>query len=109
VARVRYTRQAEADLDSIGEYTLTRFGPRQYDLYMDGLEEHCRRVAETPVLGRPYRRPPYEWSRYVSHVVYFRRMDEGGIVVVRILGKGMLPELHFDPDTDDVPDADEQG
>jgi plasmid stabilization system protein ParE len=38
VAQVRYTRQAEADLDSIGEYTLTRFGARQYDLYMDGLE-----------------------------------------------------------------------
>jgi plasmid stabilization system protein ParE len=80
VTRVRYTRQAEDDLDSIGEYTLSTFGSRQYDVYMDGLEAHCRRLAETPVLGRPYRLPPYQWSRYVSHVVYFRRKDGGDIV-----------------------------
>jgi plasmid stabilization system protein ParE len=101
VTRVRYTRQAEDDLDSIGEYTLSTFGSRQYDVYMDGLEAHCRRLAETPVLGRPYRLPPYQWSRYVSHVVYFRRKDGGDIVVVRILGKKMNAKLHFEPLRDD--------
>jgi toxin ParE1/3/4 len=107
VARFRNTRAAGADLLSIGEYTLTNFGPLQYDEYMDGLQAHCQQLAEHSVLGRPYLRPPYQWSRYVSHVVYFRRDDQGDIVIVRILGKRMLPELHLDPERDD-PDEDDQ-
>jgi hypothetical protein len=33
--------------------------------------------------------------------VYFRRDDDVDIVIVRILGKKMLPELHLDPTRDD--------
>jgi plasmid stabilization system protein ParE len=73
---------------------------------MDGLEAYCQRLAEEPILARPYRRPPYHWSRYVSHVVYFRREDDGNVVVVRILAKKMLPELDLDPARDD-PDEDD--
>ncbi len=107
MAAFRYTRAARSDLLSIGRYTLNRFGPLQYDVYMDGLDDYCRKLAETPVLGRPYRRPPYEWARYVSHVVYFRREESGDIIVVRVLGKKMLPEFHFDPERDDEPEEDE--
>lgn len=106
MARFRHTRAARADLLSVGEYTLSNFGPLQYDEYMGGLETYCQRLAEEPILARPYRRPPHQWSRYVSHVVYFRREDDGNVVVVRILGKKMLPELHLDPPRDD-PDEDD--
>jgi plasmid stabilization system protein ParE len=43
----------------------------------------------------------------VSHVVYFRRQDDGDIVVVRVLGKSMLAELHFRSSRDDEPGEDE--
>jgi hypothetical protein len=36
--------------------------------------------------------------------VYFRRKDDGEIIVVRILHKRLLPELHFDPTRDDEED-----
>jgi plasmid stabilization system protein ParE len=106
VAGVRYTHAARADLLSIGDFTLDTFGPVQYDVYMDGLAAYCQQLAATPVLGRPHK-PPYQWSRYVSHVVYFRRKDDADIVVVRILHKSMLPELHLDPSRDDEPDDDQ--
>jgi plasmid stabilization system protein ParE len=81
---------------------------RQAVRYLTGLDAYFARLADMPVLGRPYRQPPYRWSRYVSHVVYFRRKDDGDIVVVRILGKRMSPELHLDPNRDDESDEDEQ-
>ena len=106
VAEYRFTNAARSDLRCIGQYTLDNWDLRQYDEYIGGLETYCQRLADMPVLGRPYRRPPYQWSRYVSHVVYFRRKDDGDIVVVRILDKKMKPELHFDPSTDDDFDED---
>ena len=102
-ARLSLHECSPLDLRSIGAYTLQTFGLVQYETYMGGLAGCCQRLAETPILGRPYR-GPYQWSRYVSHVVYFRRKDDGEIIVVRILHKRLLPELHFDPTRDDEED-----
>jgi plasmid stabilization system protein ParE len=62
VARFRLTRAARADLLSIGESTLSNFGPLQYDEYMGGLEAYCQRLAEEPILARPYRPLPATWG-----------------------------------------------
>jgi toxin ParE1/3/4 len=96
----RFTNAARSDLRSIGAYTLKTFGPAQYDIYMDGIAGRCQRLVEMPGVGRPYR-GPYQWSRYVSHIIYFRRAEDGKVVIVRILHKRMLPQLHFDPARDD--------
>jgi toxin ParE1/3/4 len=105
VARVRYLRRAEDDLDSIAEYTLERWGRAQAELYVNELQALCERLDDLSVLNRPYR-GPYLRRAYESHLVYFRRDDQGDIVIVRILGKRMLPELHLDPERDD-PDEDD--
>ncbi len=108
MARFRLTKSAQADVEGIGEFTKERWDDRQAVRYLTALDACFSRLADLPVLGRPYRPlPPYEWFRYVSHVVYFRRRDDGDIVVVRILGKKMNPALHLDPSADDDFDEDE--
>lgn len=107
--RFRLTKTAQADVEGIGEFTQQRWDDRQAVRYLTGLDACFSRLADMPALGRPYRPlPSYEWFRYVSHVVYFRRKDDGNIVIVRILGKKMNPELHFDPTQDNEADEDHE-
>lgn len=99
MARVRYLRRAEDDLDSIADYSLGRWGQEQADQYVNGLQALCEHLDELPILNRPYR-GPYLRRAYESHVVFFRHEDDGGILIVRILHQRMLPELHLDEDED---------
>ncbi len=51
-----------------------------------------------PALGRPFAPiPTYLRLEQGSHVVFFHREPNGDVVIVRVLHKRMLPELHLDP------------
>ena len=101
MARVRYQRRAEDDLDSIADYSLDRWGQVQAERYVNGLQALCEHLDEDPVLNRPYR-GRYLRRAHESHVVFFRREDDGGILIVRVLHASMQPELHsFEDDEDD--------
>ncbi len=101
MARVRYQRRAEDDLDSIAEYSLERWGQARAERYVNGLQQLCEHLDELPILNRPHN-GTYLRRAYESHVVFFRREDDGGILIVRILHGAMLPELHtFDDEDDD--------
>jgi len=99
VPRLIFRKSAEADLEAIADYTLERWGGRQCDRYLDGLQALFQRLLDEPGLGRPYSR--FLRIEHVSHVVFFRREANGDVRVVRVLHKRMLPELHFDPARDD--------
>jgi plasmid stabilization system protein ParE len=104
----RLTKSAQADVEDIGAFTQHRWDDRQAVRYLTGLDACFSRLADMPVLGRPYRPLPlYQWFRYVSHVVYFRRKDDGDIIIIRVLGKKMDPELNLAPSRDDEPDEGE--
>jgi toxin ParE1/3/4 len=93
VATVRFTGLAEADLLSIGLYTIRTWGRRHCSRYLRQLEQHCRRLADDPKRGRPCDdiRPGLWRSRVGKHVVFYRE-EGGGILVSRILHERMLPE-----------------
>ena len=89
------SRLAVRDLNEIANYTCERWGAAQAIEYVEGLRALCRKLAETPAIGREcddvragLRR--MEGSR---HVIFFR-VKAGGIVVSRILHQTMLPGLH---------------
>jgi toxin ParE1/3/4 len=100
VARVRYQRRAEDDLDSIADYSLDRWGHAVAERYVNGLEALCEHLDEVPILNRPYRGPYFRRANE-SHVVFFRREDDGGVLIVRILHASMHPDLHSVEDEDD--------
>lgn len=92
MAVVRFSRLAEADLLSIGSYTLRTWGEEQTIRYLDALEACCRTLAGNPGLGRDCSdiRPGLQRFETGSHVVFYRQ-ETGGIMVSRILHERMLP------------------
>lgn len=86
-------------MDEIGAYTLENWGADQLIRYLDALESCCARLAHDTSLGRVHRaRPEYSRIEVGKHVVFFRRQDNGDVLVVRILHQRMLPELHLGDD-----------
>jgi len=95
VAACRFSRAAEADLVSIGVYTLRAWGPAQTVRDLDEREACCQLLADNPAAGRPcdYVRPGLRRMEHGKHVIFFRH-EPGGILVSRILHERMLPERH---------------
>jgi plasmid stabilization system protein ParE len=52
VAAFRFSRRAEADLLSIGDYTLHTWGKAQAARYVGELEVCCQTLSDNPALGR---------------------------------------------------------
>ena len=104
MAEFRFSRVAEADLLSIGAYTLRTWGEDQTIRYIDDLEACCQMLADNPTLGRTCDevRPGLRRMECGQHVVFYRE-DAEGILVSRILHQRMLPERHAIDDRDARP------
>jgi toxin ParE1/3/4 len=74
VARFRFSRRAEADLLSIGDYTLRTWGVDQALRYIDDLEACCQMLADNCALGRSsdHIRPGLRRMESGRHVVFYR-------------------------------------
>jgi toxin ParE1/3/4 len=104
VRKFRFSRRAETDLLSIGDYTLRKWGKAQSARYLGELETCCQTLADNPDLGRPCDdvRPGLRRHEHGRHVVFYRH-ERGGILISRILHQRMLPERHTIDDQDDEP------
>jgi toxin ParE1/3/4 len=104
VRKFRFSRRAEADLLSIGDYTLHKWGKAQAARYIRELEACCHTLAGNPALGRlcEHVRPGLRRHEHGRHVVFYRQ-GRGGILVSRILHQRMLPGRHALDGEDDEP------
>jgi toxin ParE1/3/4 len=104
VAAFRFSRRAEADLLSIGDYTLRTWGIKQAAFYLHELEHCCQMLADNPALGRHCDevRPGLRRFEQGKHVVFYRR-ERRDILISRILHERMLPDRHGIDDQDDQP------
>ncbi len=95
MATFRFSRRAEADLLSIGEYTLRNWGKAQTARYLGELEVFCQTLADNPSLGRPCDivRPGLRRLEHGKHVIFYRQ-DRTSILISRILHQSMMPERH---------------
>jgi len=102
VAKFRFSRRAEADLLSIGDYTLQKWGKAQAARYIGELEDCCQTLADNPALGRLCDdvRPGLRCHEHGKHVLFYRQ-ESDGILVSRILHQRMLPDRHAIDDQDD--------
>jgi toxin ParE1/3/4 len=96
VAKLKFTRHSEADLEAILEYTLETWGEKQVGRYLDDLQECLQELADKPGLGRSCASilPGLKRLEHGRHVVFYRP-KEYGIRVIRILHQGMLPDLNL--------------
>jgi toxin ParE1/3/4 len=95
VNQVIYSSPAKADLVTIIEYTLRVWGKDQTERYIDELEDRCQKLAQNPMLGRPYNGIPHGLRRIEQgkHIIFYRQLDTK-ILITRILHQSMLPSLH---------------
>ncbi len=96
----RFSKQARLDLIEIADYTLDRWGLKQAERYLDGLDDCFKRLVQTPQMGRSFDqiRAGYRRIEHGKHVIIYRP-DAEGILICRILHHSMLPErqLFKDP------------
>jgi toxin ParE1/3/4 len=95
MATFRFSRHAETDLLSIGEYTLRTWGKAQTTRYLADLEFFCQTLADNSALGRSCDdvRPGLRRLEHGKHVVLYRH-EQSGVLIVRILHQSMLPDRH---------------
>ena len=93
MARVRFSRRAEADLYEIGLYTLRAWGEAQAERYLSQLEHCCNLLGDSPAIGRACDeiRPGIRCVEQGKHVLFYRE-EANGIRIIRILHQRMLPE-----------------
>jgi toxin ParE1/3/4 len=104
MAKFHFSRRAEADLLSIADYTLRKWGKAQAARYLGELETCCQMLADNPDSGRLCDdiRPGLRRHEHGKHVLFYRQ-ERSGILVSRILHQRMLPDLHAIDDRDEVP------
>jgi toxin ParE1/3/4 len=91
--KLRFSEQAGSDMLGIAEYSLREWGEMQAARYLAGLAACCRRVGDSPMIGRACSRilPGLRRIEQVRHVVFFLLTD-GDVLIVRVLHKSMQPE-----------------
>ena len=77
----------------IAEYSLRQWGEAQAARYLAQLGGCCRRVGDSPMIGRACPRilPGLRRIEQGRHVVFFLVAD-GDVLIVRVIHKSMQPE-----------------
>ena len=101
----RFSIRARDDLRDIGAYSVEKWGKARASSYLDQLEDGCALVARNPGMATTCDdvRPGYRRMPEGSHVLFFK-LDERGLLVVRVLHKRMRPELHIEDSDEDEPE-----
>ena len=94
--QVRLSPKAQADLDSIWEFTVQRWDIGQADDYMRALGETMKLLTASPHLGRSIEDIREDYFKFptASHIIFYR-VTPGTIEVIRILHKSMDVERHI--------------
>lgn len=94
----RLTRQAEASLIDIANWTFETFGPRQAKAYEEDLIAACRDIAEGKAISQDCRRiidpdlsEDLRFARAGQHFVIFVEDTEQVIIVDFLHGRSDLP------------------
>ena len=95
---VRYalSGKADADIEAIAEGSLQQWGLTRAEKYILGLHETFQMLVDFPDLGRDvgHIRPGYRKIETASHSVFYRKTEEG-VLIVRILHQSMDFERHL--------------
>lgn len=85
------TGKAKADLKSIVAYTQRKWGKEQRRIYAKQFDDVFRMLSNAPDTGSvcDYVREGYRKFPSSSHMIFYRRLNEDEIEIVRILHKRM--------------------
>ncbi len=91
----KLSKQADADLEGIIEYTDDKHGPYQAVQYVAGLEKCFETIASNPGIGLPSEHYP-EYMRFPhgKHIIYYE-VKEDFVLIVHIVHGSVDPDNHF--------------
>lgn len=84
---IRFTREADDDLESISLYTWHTWGEKQATIYEATIAKTLELLREHPQLGQP-RDDLFPGCRIIlveQHIIYYHQPHEAEIEVLRIL------------------------
>ncbi len=96
MARYILSPAAQADLESIWDYTVTRWGETQAEDYTRNIREACEALSTGKMVSRSAEdiRQGYRKVAVGSHVMFFR-LQSGVVEIIRILHQSMDVARHL--------------
>jgi toxin ParE1/3/4 len=90
---IRYSNDAEHDLEEIADYTTDRWGAAQAERYIDNLVGCFEQIEKMPGLGRSCKDiyPKLHRIEQDQQVIFYLP-EPGGVLICRVLHQRMLPE-----------------
>ncbi len=87
----RISKQAIDDLNNIWIYTLHKRSKKQADRYYDLIIGEIEFVADNFMVGKSAEqtRKNYRVTKVKSHLIFYRKIDNGIVEIVRILHQRM--------------------
>ncbi len=87
----KLTAKAKADLKNIGEYTETKWGRQQRNIYLKQLDDMFHTLSKAPELGAncDFIKPSYRKFPQGSHVIFYKIASTSKIEIIRVLHKRM--------------------
>ena len=91
------TNKAKADLKNIANFTKTKWGTDQRNIYLKQFDETFHLLAKNPLTGKDcnYIKSKYRKFPHGSHIIFYKPHKDDSILVVRILHKHMDVAAHF--------------
>ncbi|WP_452230911.1 type II toxin-antitoxin system RelE/ParE family toxin [Lacinutrix sp. MEBiC02404] len=89
--KYRISKQAITDLNNIWIYTLHKWSKKQADRYYDVIIGEIEFVSENYLSGKSVEatRKNYRVTKIKSHLIFYRKIDNEAIEIVRILHQRM--------------------
>jgi len=89
--KYRISQQAIEDLDKIWIYTLHKWSKEQADRYYDLIIAEIEFIADNYLIGKSAEqtRKNYRMSRIKSHLIFYRKVDNEIVEIVRVLHQRM--------------------
>ena len=87
MAGYRLSERADEDYESIYLYGALTFGLEQAEVYATGMQIRFEQLSSQPLMypAIDHVRPGYRLSVYGSHAIYYYRIDDDEVLIVRIL------------------------
>lgn len=99
MAEIFFTKRAVADLGSIWDYTCDKWSEHQADKYYSKLMSATRRIVVGDIVySKKYNVISSDLYGYKvgSHIIFYKNMTSGTVLIIRILHKSMDLRSHLD-------------
>jgi len=89
--KYRISKQAIEDLDKIWLYTFNKWSKEQADRYFDLIIAEIEFIADNYLIGKSAEetRQNYRVTKIKSHLIYYRKVENEIVEIVRILHQRM--------------------